>query len=97
MDRAADIALTSAELRKHRGATQVRRASAMGPDQGAVSRTERQEDLFLSTLRGYVEALGGHLEIRAVFGAKNCGYAIERRLPSRSRRSRGSHARNLVN
>jgi hypothetical protein len=31
-------------------------------------RDQRREDLFLSALAHYVEALGGRLEIRAVFG-----------------------------
>lgn len=32
-----------------------------------MSKLERREDLYLSTLRGYVEALGGKLELAAVF------------------------------
>jgi hypothetical protein len=32
-----------------------------------VSRIERQRDLYLSTVAEYVEALGGHTEISAVF------------------------------
>ena len=35
--------------------------------QGAVSRMEKRSDLLLSTLREYVGALGGKLELRAVF------------------------------
>ena len=31
------------------------------------ARIERRTDLLLSTMRGYVEALGGKLELRAVF------------------------------
>jgi hypothetical protein len=33
-----------------------------------MSDAERREDLYLSALRYYVEALGGRLEVRAVFG-----------------------------
>ena len=33
-----------------------------------MSEAERREDLYLSALRYYVEALGGRLEVRAVFG-----------------------------
>jgi hypothetical protein len=36
--------------------------------QGNASRPEGRSDIYLSTLRSYVEALGGHLEIAAVFG-----------------------------
>jgi hypothetical protein len=35
--------------------------------QSAVSRLENQSDCLLSTLRKYVGALGGTLEVRAVF------------------------------
>lgn len=35
--------------------------------QGYVSKLERQDDMLLSRLYAYVEALGGHLEIRAKF------------------------------
>jgi len=30
-----------------------------------VSRVEHERDIYLSTLRGYIEALGGYLEIVA--------------------------------
>jgi hypothetical protein len=33
-----------------------------------MSEPERREDLYLSALKHYVEALGGRLEVRAVFG-----------------------------
>jgi hypothetical protein len=33
-----------------------------------MSEAERREDLYLSALQYYVEALGGRLEVRAVFG-----------------------------
>jgi hypothetical protein len=33
-----------------------------------MSAEERREDLYISALRYYVEALGGRLEVRAVFG-----------------------------
>ena len=32
------------------------------------TRLEGRSDIYLSTLRSYIEALGGHLEIAAVFG-----------------------------
>lgn len=59
------IALT--ELRESRGVTQQQLAGALDVTQPNVSRIEHQDDLFLSTLRSYVEALGGRLELRAVF------------------------------
>lgn len=55
------------ELRKDRGMTQVELAERLGVSQGSVSETERRDDLFISTLSGYVEALGGRLQVAAVF------------------------------
>lgn len=56
-----------AELRRARDFTQVRLAEAMGKTQPEVSRIERETDLYLSTLRSYVEAMGGELRLTAVF------------------------------
>ena len=56
------------ELRIALGITQVELAGKLGMSQGNVSELERREDLFLSSLRSYVEGLGGHLELTAVFG-----------------------------
>jgi hypothetical protein len=36
-----------------------------------LSEDERREDLYLSALARYVEALGGRLELRAVFGEES--------------------------
>jgi DNA-binding XRE family transcriptional regulator len=55
------------ELRKAREMTQVKLAQTLGVNQGEVSKIEHRADLYLSTLAEYVEALGGRLEIRAVF------------------------------
>jgi hypothetical protein len=43
---------------------------AAGMAQSEVSRLERREDHHVSTLRKVVEALGGELEVSAVFGEK---------------------------
>jgi transcriptional regulator with XRE-family HTH domain len=45
------------------GFTQEELASRLGVQQAAVSRLERRSDITLSSLRRYVEALGGQLEI----------------------------------
>jgi len=55
------------KLRLARQQTQVALAERLDIPQTAVSRMERRTDLLLSTMRGYVEALGGKLELRAVF------------------------------
>lgn len=69
-----------AELRKSRGITQAELAERLGVSQPniakieAASRTEGSgpgksgaANIYLSTLAGYIEALGGHLELRATF------------------------------
>lgn len=55
------------EVRKARQMTQAKLAAALGVNQGEVSKIEHRTDIYLSTLASYVEALGGKLEIRAVF------------------------------
>ncbi len=55
------------ELRKARQMTQTKLAKSLGVNQGEVSKIEHRTDLYLSTLSEYVEALGGRLEIRAIF------------------------------
>jgi transcriptional regulator with XRE-family HTH domain len=55
------------ELREARRMTQVQLATVLRVDQGSVSRMERRTDMYISTLRSYVEAMGGALQIRAVF------------------------------
>jgi transcriptional regulator with XRE-family HTH domain len=56
-----------AALRKARGQTQVELAEKLGIDQAGISVIENRTDLLLSTLTKYVRALGGDIEIRAVF------------------------------
>ena len=58
------------ELRELAGSTQNEVAGELEMDQGQLSRFERQDDRLLSTLRRYVEALGGELEVTAVLGDK---------------------------
>ena len=55
------------ELRKSRNVTQVELAQAMKVEQAAVSKLERREDMYVSTLRAYVQALGGELKLVASF------------------------------
>jgi DNA-binding XRE family transcriptional regulator len=55
------------QLRNAREMTQTRLAEVLEMDQGNISKLEKRTDMYLSTLRSYVEAMGGVLEIRAVF------------------------------
>lgn len=65
--RATIAAMPLDELRRARQMTQTKLAETLGVNQGEVSKIEHRTDLYLSTLSEYVEALGGTLEIRAVF------------------------------
>jgi len=47
--------------------TQQQLAKILNTNQAAVSKLERRADMYLSTLRGFIKAMGGDLEIRAVF------------------------------
>jgi len=58
---------TLGELRRARKVTQDELARLLATTQPNVSRIERGGEMELSTLRGYIEALGGRLEISAVF------------------------------
>jgi transcriptional regulator with XRE-family HTH domain len=55
------------EIRKARQMTQAKLAETLGVNQGEISKIEHRTDIYISTLAGYVEALGGKLEIRAIF------------------------------
>lgn len=61
------VAMQLQDLRRARQATQVEVARAMNVDQAAVSKLERRDDMYVSTLRQYVEALGGELKLVASF------------------------------
>jgi DNA-binding Xre family transcriptional regulator len=64
------------QLRKDRKMTQGKLALAMNMQQSEVSRLEKRTGVKLGTLRNYVSALGGHIEIRAVFPDKNVELAL---------------------
>ncbi|HET9122439.1 MAG TPA: helix-turn-helix domain-containing protein [Acidiferrobacteraceae bacterium] len=55
------------DLRRALTRTQERVAEDLGIGQEGVSRLEQRSDLLISTLRGYVEALGGSLRLVAEF------------------------------
>lgn len=59
--------MTLRELRQARALTQKRMAKLLNIGQDGVSRLEQRSDLLLSTLQGYVRAMGGTLELVAHF------------------------------
>jgi transcriptional regulator with XRE-family HTH domain len=62
-------------LREARGLTQAEMADRLEIRQVSVSRMEARSDVRVSTLRAVVEAMGGELQIRAVF--PDAEYSIE--------------------
>lgn len=55
------------ELRKARNLSQQKLAVALNTTQGEISKIEHRTDMYLSTLREYIEAIGGELDIIARF------------------------------
>jgi transcriptional regulator with XRE-family HTH domain len=59
--------LTLKDLRRARQLTQVQLAETLGQKQVSVAKLEKRTDLLLSTLRRYVEAMGGTLDLVVAF------------------------------
>ena len=58
-----EIAMSLSELRKALSFTQEDIANILEIGQASVSRTEKRKDQLVSTLREYVEAMGGELKL----------------------------------
>jgi transcriptional regulator with XRE-family HTH domain len=89
-------AVTFAEVRAALGKTQDEVARVLKVRQNAVAQLEKRSDLLLSTLRKYVEAMGGELTVAVRSGT---GTVItldslsSHAKPSTPRRARGSAVR----
>ncbi len=59
------------ELRRARELSQAELAEKLGTTQPKVSEMEHRTDMYLSTMRRYVEAMGGELDIVARFPDSN--------------------------
>ena len=68
-----------AGLRRHFGLTQAELAPRVGTSQSDLSKLERRGDIRVSSLRGYVEALGGRLRLLFI----SHGEQVEIRWPDR--------------
>jgi len=55
------------ELRKALELTQNQLATTLDMNQAAVSKIERQSDMYVSTLRRFLEAMGAELKVIASF------------------------------
>lgn len=56
-----------AELRRARKLSQEQIADELHVKQASVSKLERRTDMYISTLRNFIKAMGGELEITAKF------------------------------
>src|SRR3974390_409186 len=56
-----------AELRQARGLSQKLLAEALHVQQPSIAKLEKRTDMYVSTLRSHIEAMGGRLEIIARF------------------------------
>ncbi|WP_116812610.1 helix-turn-helix domain-containing protein [Steroidobacter cummioxidans] len=59
--------LSLQDLRKAMNRTQVELARTLNVGQDTVSRYEQRSDMLLSTLKDYIEAMGGELDLVARF------------------------------
>lgn len=55
------------ELRQAKALSQATLAKTLHVNQAAISKMERRTDMYISTLRNYIRAMGGELEIVATF------------------------------
>ena len=55
------------ELRRARALTQKDLAETLHVTQPAIAKLEQRADIYVSSLRSYIEAVGGHLRIVAEF------------------------------
>lgn len=55
------------ELRRARGLSQKMLAEALHVQQPSVAKLERRTDMYISTLRSHIEAMGGQLDVIARF------------------------------
>jgi DNA-binding XRE family transcriptional regulator len=59
--------VTLNQVREARNLTQANLANILGVNQGSVSKMEKRTDMYVSTLRSFIQAMGGQLQIKAVF------------------------------
>ena len=55
------------ELRKARGLSQKMLAEVLHVQQPSIAKMEKRTDMYLSTLRSHIEAMGGQLDVVARF------------------------------
>ena len=93
LGRAYEALVALHELREAAGATQADVAHDLGVSQPYVAKLEKRGDMSLTTLSSYLAALGGRLEVRAIFTEHpedNVALALPAKVGSAT--SKGSHS-----
>ena len=90
--------MTLRDLRKAQDLTQERMAELLGVGQDNISRLESRTDMLLSTLRSYVTAMGGSLDLIVRFSdrpavALSALFGKEEVTKRKSRRRRSAESR----
>jgi transcriptional regulator with XRE-family HTH domain len=80
-------------LRRARDLTQESMAKLLHIDQAGISKIENRSDMLLSTLRSYIEAMGGSLRLVAEFPdgiaeLSSLGEALDTAAPTRTPKRR---------
>jgi DNA-binding XRE family transcriptional regulator len=83
-------ALALRELREAKKLTQEEMAGRLKVEQAAISKLERRQDMYLSTLEKYVSGMGGKLELRAVFPSGSVSLLRQRSRHPRAKRAKRS-------
>ena len=86
--------LTLRQVRKARKLTQQKIAKSLHIGQEGVSKIEKRSDLLISTLRSYIESMGGHLSLLAQFPDREPVVlsGIAERVPALKHRKKSSRA-----
>ena len=80
--------MTLAELRKAFSLTQDTLAKNLNVKQAEISKIENRADMLMSTLRNFIQAMGGELEVRAVFPDRAIAISTFSSLAGKTAKSR---------
>ena len=88
--------ITLAELRRAFSLTQDTLAKTLNVKQAEISKIENRADMLMSTLRNFVQAMGGDLEVRAVFPDRAIEISTFSALTSKPAKSRNGKKKQQV-
>jgi transcriptional regulator with XRE-family HTH domain len=74
------------ELRHARNLSQEQLAQTLSVKQAAVSKLEKRTDMYISTLRNFIKAMGGDLEIIATFPDGSVQISQFENIPAKTER-----------